>query len=77
MHGFRLVESQNEPEKDPIILWLNGGPACSSLEGLLTENGPFRVTDINVTIEENVYAWNKVQTKYIILLKQLMKLTFF
>jgi len=39
-------------------LWLNGGPGCSSMDGLLTENGPFRVQK-DGSLVDNEFAWSK------------------
>ncbi|KAF7523247.1 hypothetical protein G7054_g11821 [Neopestalotiopsis clavispora] len=38
---FWYSVSTNSAAKDEILIWLNGGPGASSLEGLLQENGPF------------------------------------
>ena len=39
-YHYWFVEAPDS-DKKPWALWLNGGPGCSSMEGLFTENGPF------------------------------------
>mmetsp|Transcript_17875 Transcript_17875/g.20657 ORF Transcript_17875/g.20657 Transcript_17875/m.20657 type:complete len:89 (+) Transcript_17875:17-283(+) len=37
---YVLVESQNKPETDPLLVWFTGGPGCSSMLAMFMENGP-------------------------------------
>lgn len=62
---YYFVESERDPEHDPLLLWVSGGPGCSSATGLFYENGPliFNYSTVNQQIprlELNPYSWTKV-----------------
>lgn len=56
---FWAFESRSQPETDPVTLWLNGGPGCSSFTGLLMELGPCNAAkpDPNPHTDYNKYSW--------------------
>ncbi|XWS72969.1 hypothetical protein CRYUN_Cryun02cG0085500 [Craigia yunnanensis] len=57
---YYFAESPENSSTNPLVLWLNGGPGCSSLTGAMTELGPFRVNSDGKTLFRNNYAWNNV-----------------
>jgi cathepsin A (carboxypeptidase C) len=42
---YVYVESLGNPSTDPVVIWLNGGPGCSSMLGAFSELGPFIFDD--------------------------------
>ncbi|KAE9604242.1 putative carboxypeptidase D [Lupinus albus] len=55
---YYFVQSQTLPHSNPLVLWLNGGPGCSSLGvGAFSENGPFRPN--GEFLIQNEYSWNR------------------
>ncbi|KAJ2643771.1 hypothetical protein GGF44_001002 [Coemansia sp. RSA 1694] len=58
---YWFFESRNPQPvraKTPLVLWLNGGPGCSSWSGLLGGIGPCRVSDNKRNTIPNPYSWN-------------------
>ncbi|MFS8027477.1 putative carboxypeptidase D [Helianthus anomalus] len=56
---YYFVEAEKSKESLPLLLWLNGGPGCSSLGyGAMQELGPFRVNSDGKTLYKNKFAWN-------------------
>lgn len=55
---YVFFDSQRDPDNDPVVLWLNGGPGCSSLLGMVYENGPFVFEEGTSKFMINPYSWN-------------------
>lgn len=55
---YFFFESRNA-KSDPVVIWLTGGPGCSSELALFYENGPFHLTS-NLSLQWNDFGWDKV-----------------
>ncbi|KAL5065583.1 hypothetical protein RYX36_027320 [Vicia faba] len=63
-HGRALFywffEAQSQPSNKPLLLWLNGGPGCSSIGyGAVVEIGPLLVDKNGERLLFNPYSWNQ------------------
>ncbi|KAG5556020.1 hypothetical protein RHGRI_006604 [Rhododendron griersonianum] len=55
---YYFVEAETDPASKPLVLWLNGGPGCSSIgAGAFCEHGPFKPS--GQILIKNGYSWNK------------------
>eukprot|EP00937_MAST-01D_sp_MAST-1D-sp2_P003484 g3484.t1 len=66
---YMLVESERAPATDPVVVWFNGGPPCSSALGLFTEVGPLVPVyggagggDASVVLRRNPWSWSRAAT---------------
>jgi carboxypeptidase C (cathepsin A) len=57
---YVFTTSRGDKTKDPVTLWLQGGPGCSSLEGMFYENGPYIFPANHTDLVVNKYGWNNV-----------------
>ncbi|KAL7701174.1 serine carboxypeptidase (CBP1) [Lotmaria passim] len=44
--------------RPPVIMWMQGGPGCSSTFGLLVELGPCLMNETSGELYRNAYGWN-------------------
>ncbi|CAN8283942.1 unnamed protein product [Cochlearia groenlandica] len=62
---YYFIKSEKTPKEDPLLIWLTGGPGCSSLVGLLFENGPIAL-NVDVyngsvpSLFTTTYSWTKM-----------------
>lgn len=54
---YWLFKSRDNIAEDPLVIWLTGGPGCSSEVAIFAENGPFSVKD-DLSLLKNDYSWN-------------------
>ncbi|KAJ4898169.1 Serine carboxypeptidase-like 17 [Raphanus sativus] len=66
---YYFIKSERNTKEDPLLVWLTGGPGCSSLSALILENGPlaFKTESDNEDIPSLVsttYSWTKWLVKH-------------
>ncbi|CAK9163438.1 unnamed protein product [Ilex paraguariensis] len=60
-YWFIEAPASRGPQSRPLVLWLNGGPGCSSIAyGAAEEIGPFRINSDGKTLFLNPYSWNNL-----------------
>ncbi|KAH9368037.1 hypothetical protein HPB48_019866 [Haemaphysalis longicornis] len=52
-----MTSLQSNPEKAPVVLWLQGGPGTTSLLGFFSEHGPYRVSKDGTRAEFRQLTW--------------------
>ncbi|PKI49271.1 hypothetical protein CRG98_030344 [Punica granatum] len=61
---YYFVHSQGKPASDPVLLYMNGGPGCTGLNGFIFQTGPlkFNLSDYTgglPTLLNEPNAWTK------------------
>lgn len=59
---FYFFFESRQSKADPVVIWLTGGPGCSSELAMFYENGPFHVAN-NLSLTWNDFGWDKVSPR--------------
>ncbi|CAH9145802.1 unnamed protein product [Cuscuta epithymum] len=62
---YYFIKSDSNPQDDPLILWISGGPGCSPLRAIVQQIGPMLIDPIeyNGSLPRLLpfpYSWTKV-----------------
>ncbi|KAI0068606.1 alpha beta-hydrolase [Artomyces pyxidatus] len=58
---FVLIKARRTADKERLMFWFNGGPGCSSFDGLMMEVGPWRI-DGKVGLQTVEGGWEEYTT---------------
>lgn len=56
---YFYFKSRGDP-KDPVVLWMTGGPGCSSELAVFYENGPYAINPEDLSLSVNPFGWDTV-----------------
>ena len=75
---YWFFESRSAPSTDPFIIWLTGGPGCSSQLALLVENGPCYVNEEGDDTFLSNKSWsNNVNVMWVSIYQKISKIFLF
>lgn len=57
---FWMFPATGDVGKDDLVIWFNGGPGCSSLSGVMVEEGPLKIDSVTREAKQNPYAWTNL-----------------
>lgn len=65
---YYFATSERNPSTDPVIIWINGGPACSGFSAFLHSIGPFKIEAPLIhardepRVKKNPFSWTKMSS---------------
>lgn len=57
---FWMVPATGDVGVNDFVIWFNGGPGCSSLSGILGEEGPVKMDPVTYVAKSNPYSWTNL-----------------